>query len=127
MNSLFQDGATISWLLGEGLTLTHARRSVAPERLADLLLSGDNDFTDQHYWDLTHLTENIMTDLEIKELPKVWLIGGDGALGDIASKTSPKSSSRTSPTSKASCSTPKSTPTPAAKTLTAPTCSAATT
>ena len=83
MNSLFQDGATISWLLGEGLMLTHSRRSLAPERLADRLLSGDNDFSDQDYWDLTHLTENIMTDLEIRELPKVWFIGGDGALGDI--------------------------------------------
>ena len=40
-------------------------------------------FTEQDYWDLTHLTENIMTDQEIKELPKVWIIGGDGALGDI--------------------------------------------
>ncbi|NRB73463.1 MAG: 2-oxoacid:acceptor oxidoreductase family protein [Verrucomicrobiales bacterium] len=82
MNSLFQDGATISWLLGESLMLQHARRSVAPERLADKLLVGEN-ITDQDYWDLTHLTENIMTDQEIKELPKVWIIGGDGALGDI--------------------------------------------
>ena len=82
MNSLFQDGATISWLLGESLMLQHARRSVAPERLADLLASG-NGVDEQSYWDLTHLTENIMTDQEIKELPKVWIIGGDGALGDI--------------------------------------------
>jgi hypothetical protein len=28
MNSLFQDGATISWLLGESLILNHSRRSV---------------------------------------------------------------------------------------------------
>ncbi len=105
MNSLFQDGATISWLLAESLMLTHARRSVAPERLAAKLLQSstgilpvtkDNGeaadsefripnsaFTAQDYWDLTHLTENIMTDQEIKELPKVWIIGGDGALGDI--------------------------------------------
>ncbi len=82
MNSLFQDGATISWLLGESLMMQHARRSVAPERLADLLLSGEG-FSEQHYWDLTHLTENIMSDQEIRELPKVWIIGGDGALGDI--------------------------------------------
>src|SRR5207247_4888523 len=38
MNSLFQDGATISWLLGESLIINHARRSVAPERLANALL-----------------------------------------------------------------------------------------
>ncbi len=90
MNSLFQDGATISWLLGESLMLQHARRSVAPERLADCLLPNSElpspnsaRFSAQDYWDLTHLTENIMTDQEIKELPKVWVIGGDGALGDI--------------------------------------------
>ena len=34
MNSLFQDGATISWLFGESATLNHARHSVVPERLA---------------------------------------------------------------------------------------------
>jgi pyruvate-ferredoxin/flavodoxin oxidoreductase len=56
---------------------------VAPERLADLLLDPATEFTAQHYWDLTHLTDNIMTDDEIRELPKVWIIGGDGALGDI--------------------------------------------
>src|SRR5262249_53097847 len=38
MNSLFQDGATISWLLGESLILNPARRSVVPERMADMLL-----------------------------------------------------------------------------------------
>ncbi|MEM7383380.1 MAG: 2-oxoacid:acceptor oxidoreductase family protein, partial [Verrucomicrobiota bacterium] len=84
MNSLFQDGATISWLLGESLILGHARRSVAPERLADALLQKDEEVMSQgEYWDLTHLTEIEMTDLELKELPKVWIVGGDGALGDI--------------------------------------------
>ena len=43
MNSLFQDGPTISWLLGESLMLTHARRSVAPERLANFLLTLDTN------------------------------------------------------------------------------------
>src|SRR6185503_19234720 len=38
MNSLFQDGATISWLLAESLILNHSRRSVVPERLTDALL-----------------------------------------------------------------------------------------
>jgi pyruvate-ferredoxin/flavodoxin oxidoreductase len=32
---------------------------------------------------LTHLDDALMTDQEIRELPKVWVIGGDGALGDI--------------------------------------------
>src|SRR5207244_4712586 len=35
MNSLFQDGATISWLLSESAIVNHARRSVVPERLTD--------------------------------------------------------------------------------------------
>ncbi|MBP7948558.1 MAG: 2-oxoacid:acceptor oxidoreductase family protein [Verrucomicrobiales bacterium] len=84
MNSLFQDGATISWLMAESVLLDHSRRSVAPERLADLLLSGKAaTFSEHDYWDLTHLTEPIMTDQEIRELPKVWIVGGDGALGDI--------------------------------------------
>ncbi|MCB1233501.1 MAG: oxidoreductase, partial [Verrucomicrobiae bacterium] len=90
MNSLFQDGPTISWLLGESLLLTHARRSVAPERLAKALLgqtsaanSGAGVIDEGGYWDLTHLTDIQMTDQEIKELPKVWIVGGDGALGDI--------------------------------------------
>lgn len=90
MNSLFQDGATISWLLGESLLLDHARHSVAPERLAAALL-GDRSATDDGhgviddggYWDLTHLCDIGMTDEEIRELPKVWIVGGDGALGDI--------------------------------------------
>jgi pyruvate-ferredoxin/flavodoxin oxidoreductase len=38
MNSLFQDGATISWLMAESVIVEHARRSVAPERLSDALL-----------------------------------------------------------------------------------------
>ena len=84
MNSLFQDGSTISWLLAESLLLNHARRSVAPERLADVLLGESAaDFSSVDDWDLTHLTETLMTDQEIRELPKVWIVGGDGALGDI--------------------------------------------
>ena len=84
MNSLFQDGATISWLLGESLILNHARRSVVPERLADLLLEReDNVVSDADLFTLTHLDDALMTDQEIRELPKVWVIGGDGALGDI--------------------------------------------
>jgi pyruvate-ferredoxin/flavodoxin oxidoreductase len=84
MNSLFQDGSTISWLIAESLLLNHARRSVAPERLADALLGGQaSGFSADDHWDLTHLNEILMTDQEIRELPKVWIVGGDGALGDI--------------------------------------------
>ncbi|MBX3750215.1 MAG: 2-oxoacid:acceptor oxidoreductase family protein [Opitutaceae bacterium] len=84
MNSLFQDGATISWLMAESVILSHARRSVAPERLTDALLDRDDKVaTDAAYFTLTHLDDALMTEQEIRELPKVWVIGGDGALGDI--------------------------------------------
>ena len=84
MNSLFQDGATISWLFGESATLNHARHSVVPERLTNALLTRDDDVSSHsEYFDLTHLDDSLMTDQEIRELPKVWAIGGDGAMGDI--------------------------------------------
>jgi pyruvate-ferredoxin/flavodoxin oxidoreductase len=84
MNSLFQDGATISWLLAESLILNHARRSVVPERLTDALLDrAENVASEQEYFTLTHLDDALMTEQEIRELPKMWVVGGDGALGDI--------------------------------------------
>jgi pyruvate-ferredoxin/flavodoxin oxidoreductase len=83
MNSLFQDGATISWLLSESVVVNHARRSVVPERIADSLLDRESVMTEADYFTLTHLDDALMTDQEIRELPKVWVIGGDGALGDI--------------------------------------------
>ncbi|MFI5336637.1 MAG: 2-oxoacid:acceptor oxidoreductase family protein, partial [Opitutales bacterium] len=84
MNSLFQDGATISWLMAESTIVNHARRSVVPERLTDALLDqAENTVTDRDYFILTHLDDALMTEQELRELPKVWAIGGDGALGDI--------------------------------------------
>ncbi len=84
MNSLFQDGATIGWLIGESFMKDHARRSVIPERLADILLSDlDKAFTEDDFFFYTHFTDAHMTDDEIMELPKVWAIGGDGGMGDI--------------------------------------------
>ncbi len=84
MNSLFQDGSTVSWLLGEGFMLTHARRSVVPERLCDHLLAGEaGEMTDDEYHTIVHLTDAEMTAQEVREMPKVWAIGGDGGMGDI--------------------------------------------
>ena len=84
MNSLFQDGATISWLIGESAVLNHSRRSVTPERLATALIERDNGVSsEREYFELTHLDDSLMTDQEIREMPKVWAIGGDGAMGDI--------------------------------------------
>ncbi|HED64183.1 MAG TPA: oxidoreductase [Planctomycetes bacterium] len=84
MNSLFQDGATVAWLFGESFILDHARRSVIPERLADVLLAeGEADFDAEQAFMLAHMTDAVMTDQEVRELPKVWAIGGDGGMGDI--------------------------------------------
>jgi len=84
MNSLFQDGITVGWLMGESFIVDHARRSVLPERLADIVLTKDeNTMTDETYYHYTHFTDALMTDQEIVELPKVWVVGGDGGMGDI--------------------------------------------
>jgi len=93
MNSLFQDGVTVGWLMGESFIVDHARRSVIPERLADIVLdripSGslggwDSKVIDEEqYYHLSHFTDALMTDQEIVELPKVWVVGGDGGMGDI--------------------------------------------
>ena len=84
MNSLFQDGATISWLIGESFIIDHARKSVIPERLSDALLDSENEvISKQDYFEYTHFTDTLMTDREIRELPKVWAVGGDGGFGDI--------------------------------------------
>ncbi|MGH9606543.1 MAG: thiamine pyrophosphate-dependent enzyme, partial [Terracidiphilus sp.] len=84
MNSLFQDGITIGWLMGESFIVDHARRSVIPERLADILLTRESNLIDdEQYYNFAHFTDALMTDQEIVELPKVWVVGGDGGMGDI--------------------------------------------
>ena len=82
MNSLFQDGATIGWIMGETFIVDHAKRSVIPERLADMLLNGDA-LTEEDYFLYTHFSDLNMTGREVGELPKVWVVGGDGGMGDI--------------------------------------------
>ncbi len=87
MNSLFQDGTTIGWLVAESFIINHARRSVLPERFADSILSDfiskSSPLSEEDYFVYTHFTDTQMTDDEIHELPKVWAIGGDGGMGDI--------------------------------------------
>lgn len=92
MNSLFQDGITVGWLLGESFIVDHGRRSVIPERLTDALLgisagSGSDRveavITPREYYEYVHFSDALMTDQEILELPKVWVVGGDGGMGDI--------------------------------------------
>ena len=83
MNSLFQDGSTIGWLIGESFIMDHGRRSVIPERLATGILERDDVIDEQRYYDFTHFSDNLMTADEIIEMPKVWIVGGDGGMGDI--------------------------------------------
>jgi pyruvate-ferredoxin/flavodoxin oxidoreductase len=84
MNSLFQDGITVGWLLGESFIVDHGRRSVVPERLADALLQREADvITPREYYEYVHFSDAVMTDQEILELPKAWVVGGDGGMGDI--------------------------------------------
>lgn len=91
MNSLFQDGTTIGWLIGEGFMRDHAHLSVIPERLANVIISGfEKGFTEDDFFMYTHFTDILMTDDEILELPKVWAIGGDGAIGDIGFQNTSK-------------------------------------
>jgi pyruvate-ferredoxin/flavodoxin oxidoreductase len=94
MNSLFQDGVTVGWLLGESFIVDHARRSVLPERLADIILTRDmvegSVITEQEYYNFAHFTDAVMTDQEIVELPKVWVVGGDGGIGDIGYQNTSK-------------------------------------
>jgi len=91
MNSLFQDGVTVGWLLGESFIVDHARRSVLPERITDLILHRDeNVMTAREYYEFTHFTDALMTDEEIMELPKVWVVGGDGGIGDIGYQNTSK-------------------------------------
>ena len=95
MNSLFQDGVTVGWLMGESFIVDHARRSVLPERLADILLTREagpegSILSKEEYYHFTHFTDALMTDQEIVELPKVWVVGGDGGIGDIGYQNTSK-------------------------------------
>jgi pyruvate-ferredoxin/flavodoxin oxidoreductase len=84
MNSLFQDGITVGWLLGESFIVDHGRRSVIPERLLDALMQRETDVINpREYYEYVHFTDATMTDQEILEMPKVWVVGGDGGMGDI--------------------------------------------
>jgi pyruvate-ferredoxin/flavodoxin oxidoreductase len=91
MNSLFQDGVTVGWLLGESFIMDHAHRSVLPERLFDALMTRTTDvMTPRDYYEFTHFGDNLMTDQEVLELPKAWVVGGDGGMGDIGYQNTSK-------------------------------------
>jgi pyruvate-ferredoxin/flavodoxin oxidoreductase len=91
MNSLFQDGITVGWLLGESFIVDHGRRSVIPERLVHALLDREQDVINpREYYEYVHFSDAIMTDQEILELPKIWVVGGDGGMGDIGYQNTSK-------------------------------------
>ena len=91
MNSLFQDGITVGWLLGESFIVDHGRRSVIPERLADALMHRQTDvISPREYYEYVHFSDAVMTDQEILELPKAWVVGGDGGMGDIGYQNTSK-------------------------------------
>ena len=91
MNSLFQDGITVGWLLGESFIVDHGRRSVVPERLADALMHREEKVIDaREYYEYVHFSDAVMTDQEVLELPKVWVVGGDGGMGDIGYQNTSK-------------------------------------
>jgi pyruvate-ferredoxin/flavodoxin oxidoreductase len=91
MNSLFQDGITVGWLMGESFIVDHGRRSVIPERLVDALMQREQDvITSREYYEYVHFSDAVMTDQEILELPKVWVVGGDGGMGDIGYQNTSK-------------------------------------
>lgn len=84
MNSLFQDGSTVAWLIGESFVMDHSKRSIVPERLADRLLDRSEEVINQaDYFEMTHMTDSALTAKEVRELPKAWAVGGDGGMGDI--------------------------------------------
>jgi pyruvate-ferredoxin/flavodoxin oxidoreductase len=37
----------------------------------------------REYYEYVHFSDAVMTDQEILEMPKVWVVGGDGGMGDI--------------------------------------------
>jgi pyruvate-ferredoxin/flavodoxin oxidoreductase len=74
----------VGWLLGESFIVDHARRSVIPERLGDALINREGQVINpREYYELTHFNDALMTDEDVLELPKAWVVGGDGGMGDI--------------------------------------------
>ncbi len=88
MNSLFQDGATVTWLFGESFIMDHARRSVIPERLADAARWRRGRGADRLPSDATvraHALHRRRHDATARSpsCPRPGRIGGDGGMGDI--------------------------------------------
>src|SRR5206468_11827453 len=62
-----------------------------PERLADALTHRESDVINKReYYEYVHFSDAVMTDQEIIELPKVWVVGGEGGMGDIGYQNTTK-------------------------------------
>ena len=44
----------------------------------------------REYYEYVHFSDAVMTDQEILELPKAWVVGGDGGMGDIGYQNTSK-------------------------------------
>ena len=61
----------------------------------------ENVITPREYYEFTHFTDATMTDQEIVELPKGWVVGGDGGIPAIsATRTRLRSSCKNRPSMK---------------------------
>src|SRR5262249_56019071 len=59
--------------------------------VAGAILHRDADvMTPREYYEFVHFSDAVMTDQEILELPKVWVVGGDGGMGDIGYQNTSK-------------------------------------
>src|SRR4029434_1517252 len=84
ISSLYKHAPPVGCLLGESFIVDHGRRSVIPERLLDAIMNRDKDvISPREYYEYVHFSDAVMTDQEILEMPKVWVVGGDGGMGDI--------------------------------------------
>ena len=96
-----------------------------PERLASWLLEREDDIIDERlYYEFTHFSDNLMTDAEINEMPRVWIVGGDGGMGDIGYQNVSKMVLQNRPNVKALMLDTQVYSNTAARTRTPPRCSA---
>jgi hypothetical protein len=59
--------------------------------LTDALMHRDKDVINaREFYEYVHFSDAVMTDQEILELPKAWVVGGDGGMGDIGYQNTSK-------------------------------------
>src|SRR5438094_9594271 len=54
-------------------------------------MNGERDvMSPREYYEFTHFSVALMTNQEVLELPKAWVVGGDGGMGDIGYQNTSK-------------------------------------